>query len=291
MGEYFRQTRDLRKKLSYADLIERLSPTLRGEVVLQMSKKTLETVWYLKACATIAQGNEFLVELAMKMVREGYAPRERIPSEKLCIVMRGVAAKAGNILTYGDHWGEDMIVTSRALRDLRVASALTFVEVATLSRDDLEEVLSQFLSPEREIRQSAMKIAMQRAIVVISEYVRARMQQQKTPNTGLDKLAGAFSGGVGGSVAFGEDSATDPSIILNIITGGKLKDIDEEGNIVDEDEDAPSSPTLRRHNSMAAMAGDMTGVLKEIREQRDEMRQSMSEMRREIADLKSKVGK
>ena len=32
--------------------------------------------------------------------------------------MRGVAAKAGNILTVSDHWGEDMIVSSQALRDI-----------------------------------------------------------------------------------------------------------------------------------------------------------------------------
>ena len=62
--EYYRQTRDLRKKLSYTDLIDRLSPTLRGEIVLQMSKKTLETVWYLRACEPY-----FLVELALVMVR------------------------------------------------------------------------------------------------------------------------------------------------------------------------------------------------------------------------------
>ena len=91
--EYFRNTRDLRKKLSYHDLLDRLSHTLRGEVVLQMSQQTLETVWYLRSCEP-----GFLVELAVLMQREGYAPREKIPSLKLCIVMRGVAAKAGNIL-------------------------------------------------------------------------------------------------------------------------------------------------------------------------------------------------
>ena len=91
--EYFRNTRDLRKKLSYHDLLDRLSHTLRGEVVLQMSKKTLETVWYLRACEP-----GFLVELALKLFREGYAPREKIPSLKLCIVMRGVAAKVASIL-------------------------------------------------------------------------------------------------------------------------------------------------------------------------------------------------
>merc|ERR1711865_81487 len=134
------------------------------------------------------------------MKREGYAPREKIPSEDLNIVMRGVAAKAGNILTNGDHWGEDMIVSSRALRDLRHASALTYVEVGTLSREDLETVLESFSASEREIRQAAMKIAMQRAIVVISEFVRMQ-QASKSANGGrLDKLAGVFMGG--GSVDF-----------------------------------------------------------------------------------------
>ena len=56
--------------MSYADLLDRLSPTLRGEVVLQMSKKTLETVWYLRSCEPA-----FLVELAVLMQREGAPPR------------------------------------------------------------------------------------------------------------------------------------------------------------------------------------------------------------------------
>lgn len=292
--EYYRQTRDLRKKLSYTDLIDRLSPTLRGEVVLQMSKKTLETVWYLRACEPY-----FLVELALVMVREGYAPREKIPSEKLNIVMRGVAAKAGNILTYGDHWGEDMIVSSRALRDLRNASALTYVEVGTISRDDLEAVLEQFPASEREIRQSAMKIAMQRAIVVISEFVRMQ-QSAKSGSAGrLDKLAGVFAGGPA-SVELSEDAATDPSTILNIITGGKLKDIDEEGNIIEEEDDeadmmmaSPSRMSRARGASLDGGGGGgeaLASVLKELRDVRKEMQTSMEAMRREISNLKTQQG-
>ena len=42
--EYFRNTRDLRKKLSYHDLLDRLSHTLRGEVVLQMSQQVTLTL-------------------------------------------------------------------------------------------------------------------------------------------------------------------------------------------------------------------------------------------------------
>eukprot|EP00966_Prymnesium_polylepis_P295922 6834585-Prymnesium_polylepis.2 len=57
----------------------------------------------------------------------------------ISIVMRGVAAKSGAILTYGAHWGDDCIVKTAALRDTRHASALTYVEVATLTSDDLHE--------------------------------------------------------------------------------------------------------------------------------------------------------
>ena len=280
--EYFRNTRDLRKKLSYADLLDRLSPTLRGEVVLQMSKKTLETVWYLRSCEPA-----FLVELAVMMEREGYAPREKIPSTNLCIVMRGVAAKAGNILTVSDHWGEDMIVSSMALRDMRHASALTYVEVGTIAREDLEEVLERFPVSERAIRQSAMKIAMQRAIVVISEFV--RLQQAKAAggtDSGREKLAGAVN--VASALPGGVDGdPNDASVILNMITGGKMKEIDSAGLVIEgEDDDEPSLP--RRCSSMASDAGE-DELLKELRESRKEMKQAMAEMRKEIADLKSHV--
>ena len=273
--EYYRQTRDLRKKLSYGELVERLSPTLRGEMVLQMSRSTLEKVWYLKACEP-----EFLVELAVEMMREGFAPREKIPSEKLCIVMRGVAAKAGNILTNGDYWGEDMIVSSRALRDMRHASALTYVEVGTISRDTLEELLEQFPKSEREIRQSAMKIAMQRAIVVISEFVRLQ-QAARAGVTGVDKLATMM---VGASVVPEKGSSNDPndpSVILSMITGGKLKDIDDDGQIVEEDEDEVLlEPGLRRTSTTGGLDTGDRAVLKEIRA-----------LREEVANLAKKVGK
>jgi hypothetical protein len=273
--EYYRQTRDLRKKLSYGELVERLSPTLRGEMVLQMSRSTLEKVWYLKACEP-----EFLVELAVEMMREGFAPREKIPSEKLCIVMRGVAAKAGNILTNGDYWGEDMIVSSRALRDMRHASALTYVEVGTISRDTLEELLEQFPKSEREIRQSAMKIAMQRAIVVISEFVRMQ-QAAKAGVTGVDKLATMMVGASVVPEGGSSNDPNDPSVILSMITGGKLKDIDDDGQIVEEDEDEVLlEPGLRRTSTTGGLDTGDRAVLKEIRA-----------LREEVANLAKKVGK
>ena len=78
------------------------------------------------------------------------------------------------MLLAGTFWGEDMIVSSAALRDKRPASCLTYLEIATLARSDLEDALVKFPNSEREIRISALKIAMQRAAQIIADHLQAQ---------------------------------------------------------------------------------------------------------------------
>ena len=72
----------------YNELFELLSPELRQNVVQLMSQKTLETVWYFRVLKSMGegmtdgnalkykrQGTECLVELALAMKREAFAPR------------------------------------------------------------------------------------------------------------------------------------------------------------------------------------------------------------------------
>lgn len=84
---------------------------------------------------------------------------------------RGVAARAGNILTVSMCWGEDIIISSPLLRDSRNASALTYLEIASLSREDIHEAIANDYESAYIVRQAALKIAMQRAIVLISAAV------------------------------------------------------------------------------------------------------------------------
>ena len=81
-----------------------------------------------------------------------YAPREKVPLLGLSIVMRGVCARAGGILTPISTWGEDVIVTAPALRDKRPVSALTYVEIALLTRENFDEVLAGFPESARVIK-------------------------------------------------------------------------------------------------------------------------------------------
>ena len=163
-----------------------------------------------------------------------------------------------------------------------------------------------------------MKIAMQRAIVVISEFVRmqnlrASGEQEKG---GLGKLKGAIGvvstlSKVGGKGATShlqrEDShnANDPSVILTMITGGKMKEVDEEGLVVEEEEDEPP-PVSRRMSSRSGeeqldssspkaeeLLLEMKLHAKEMKQamadSRKEMKEALAEMRKEIVDLKSQV--
>jgi hypothetical protein len=257
--EYVRNGRDLIKKRSYTEIIDGLSPELRADIVLHMSANTLEQIWYLSSLEQAAR-----VELAVRLARSGYAPREKLVTRDLCILVRGVAAKAGNILTPPNHWGEDVIVSSHALRDLRPASALTYVEVATLSRAAFDEVLTQFPESAAIVRRAAMRLAMQRAVVIISEYLRSRNdlrggRSERKLKRGYTNLATAFGGG-------GSSTSSDPATILRMITGQHLRDI-VDGYLVEEvDEeaqeahgaDASAGEVVKMRRELASVRGDLS---------------------------------
>ena len=179
------------------------------------------------------------VELAMHLKREAMPPREKASSINLSILLRGVAAKSGNVLTPGPraYWGEDMIVSSRALRDLRPASTLTYVEIAMLSRASLDEVLSGFPLAAASIRQAAMKVAMRRAVVVVSKYHHQRKVLSASAAEGKELKAHAAL--VSAFVGEMDDPEDDPTMLLSFITGAGTRTV-VEGEILEEEAAAPA---------------------------------------------------
>ena len=161
-----------------------------------------------------------------------------------------------------------------------------------------------------------MKIAMQRAIVVISEFVRMQQLRASAQQGGLGKLKGAIGvvstlSKVGGKGATShlqredvDHNANDPSVILTMITGGKMKEVDEEGLVVEEEDEPP--PVSRRMSSRSGeeqldssspkaeeLLLEMKLHAKEMKQamadSRKEMKEALAEMRKEIVDLKSQV--
>merc|ERR1719230_1578335 len=107
--------------------------------------------------------------------------------------MKGAAARGGKILTLDCYWGEDMIVTSMSLKDTRYSSALTYLELMTLTREHLEVALVHFPQSERHIRVTALKIAMQRAGQIIAHHLQSRQKARH--------LTMALDPGVAGATA------------------------------------------------------------------------------------------
>lgn len=91
------------------------SKKLHDDVIKWMSVEYLGKVDWCTGCE-----NDFKVRVALMLQREVFAPHEQITPIKMHIIMRGVVAKAGDILTSGQYFG-DIIVTAAKLRDMRPA--------------------------------------------------------------------------------------------------------------------------------------------------------------------------
>ena len=210
---YLRNTRELRKKLSYDSLVSRLSPGLQGAMMLHMSRSTFTHVWFLHGVES-----ECLVKLAARLARIGYPPKERIDSSNLTIMMRGIAARGGDLLRSGSAWGDDMILTAKVLRDTRPATALTYVETICLQA-------------------SAMRLALKRTVILLKAYADSQRMRETGASVAYEMLTSAFgrpqSPGKGPEGPEG-NAPPDLGHIFRTITGSKLRDVDEAGNLVEQ---------------------------------------------------------
>jgi len=172
-------SKKLMKRRSYQNLIDQsLSRGLRADVRYLISNNMFTHVWWLRSCE-----REFLEDLSVFIERESFSAKEKIPSgpEVLNILMQGVATRGGAIIAVGGSWG-DVIIESPMLRDTREAKALGYCEVAKLPRDALMHTAKGYPKSAKIIREASLKVAVSRAMMVISMYARvhqAKMMRQK----------------------------------------------------------------------------------------------------------------
>jgi hypothetical protein len=166
--EHLRFSKDLVARQTFSDLYQLFSPRLRGDMLVHMSLRTLKTVYYFRECEP-----DMMRLLAEKLYHYGFERSEKVIhlQPTLNIVTRGTAVRAGRPITLHQYWGEDMIVTSNALRDNRPCMALTYIEIVCLRRQDLFDEVTNFPHSAKVIHVSAMKIAMARASQLIARFL------------------------------------------------------------------------------------------------------------------------
>lgn len=160
LREYFQQTLHIRRTERRRQLLQLMSPSLQSEVAWQVSKLWLEQVWFLRG-APVA----FMVQLAMRLSPQVFAPAEIAPIGDLYIVSRGLALYGGKVYGQGKLWGEDMILTTEHLKIKYNARAMVFLDVFTIAREELEEVAEMYPSVKKQLRFYVVRMATRRSII------------------------------------------------------------------------------------------------------------------------------
>ena len=83
----------------------------------------------------------------------------------LSTVSRGVASWHDRVYTAGMYWGEDFILKELTLKRIKPAYAVTYIEVMSLSHEDLYDNLEFYPHERKQVRKALCKMAVHRGIL------------------------------------------------------------------------------------------------------------------------------
>ena len=164
LREYFHQSKHLSDTVTRRNLLDKMSPQLAGEVALQVNERWLRRVWFLNGA-----GREFVVQVALQLEAMVFTIGEVINNGYLYIINRGIALFGGRVLTAGAIWGEDMLLDSQWLVTKHCARAMTYLEVYTISRDQLMDAARLFPQTIAHLRRCAIRLAIRREFIRLSK--------------------------------------------------------------------------------------------------------------------------
>ena len=295
--DYFRFTRDLFRKKSYGDLYDVFSPKLRGDVLCHIAIKTLEAVYYFKGCE-----RGFLNALSQRLTHFAYEQGEPIAHYEptLCIVTRGTAVRGGKPITLNQYWGEDMIVTSAALRDKRPGAALTYVEIVSLKRSALLECMKEWPNSRHDINIAAATIAMGRAPCLIAEYLSkekkthvdltSALQNLGRASTSDDKELHAVMKRINGGRAlrgFARELVASRDPALAKVSAAAVAVAGDEGRLLVDEEGRMFN---REGDTVEVADEDEDASTKELKALRTEVREANAIQRKEVHELRRMLG-
>lgn len=194
LRSYFHYSRNVRQVRTDAQLLERMSPLLRGTVALEANRKWLDRVWYF-SMETLPKGDwklrteheAFISQLAMRLQPFAFVREEKVPIGALHILQKGLVMRGFVFLSPGRVWGYDMLMQDKHhhLVNRTPAIALTYIEVIALARDDLMESAEGFPSAERRIRAARARMLMAK---LLSKHVQRVQNSSFSQKTLLDVL-------------------------------------------------------------------------------------------------------
>lgn len=135
---FFHTGKAAKRDLKQLQILELMSPLLRGKVAMYVYAHWISRIWYMKDMSS-----EVYIAVAMMFGVQLLAPKEDMvsPSRKLFIIRSGVCVAGFKIKHTGDTWGEDMILENDHLRDTTNLHSLTHMDMLTLEHEKLMEAI------------------------------------------------------------------------------------------------------------------------------------------------------
>jgi len=175
LRKYVYASRSVNRRKVEAHVMNSLSPTLQGEVLLYGSKDFLMAV----PCFMYFSHEE-LVCTAQCLEARVYAPTEYIHQEKtLFIVQQGICLRMMAVFLPKMHWGQgNLILSNPLLWDPEGAYALTHVQVLTLQSSELTLLIERFPSARTAINAARILKGVARAAQLMRDLEREVAQSR-----------------------------------------------------------------------------------------------------------------
>mmetsp|Transcript_11872 Transcript_11872/g.28200 ORF Transcript_11872/g.28200 Transcript_11872/m.28200 type:complete len:730 (-) Transcript_11872:608-2797(-) len=170
----YRYQSDATSGVSWNEIFDLMSPSLKQQVAKNTCAKWISHVRYFKGCE-----EEFVIQLSLSLHPETYTPREKIislgeESNRMYVVRQGVVASEGRIFISGGVIGLDML-TNLYIKGVTIrnfeAIALTFSNVMRCDRDDLLQLLDKFPSTSATLRRTILRHVFQTEVLCYSRAV------------------------------------------------------------------------------------------------------------------------
>jgi len=175
---FFLANKTVRRRENQEWVLERMSPSLKGEVFMEMNQVWMRQINFLRDIMeqdeshTCSRLTNFLTAVAQTLSTEVHAQMEIFGNKRtIYILCRGIVARNSRVFLRGAVWGLDGFLLSSASSSLvePVKSlALSYVEVLVFSLGNFQQVHEQHqhMCPEvsRTLRWHCRWLALQRTI-------------------------------------------------------------------------------------------------------------------------------
>mmetsp|Transcript_32682 Transcript_32682/g.41975 ORF Transcript_32682/g.41975 Transcript_32682/m.41975 type:complete len:757 (+) Transcript_32682:158-2428(+) len=191
---YMFNAESMLRRNCYKDLTELLTPHQQREIAVHRSRANLVQIPYLRDCTP-----ESVLKVYSALKQMVYAPQEMLdlPHTLYIVVNNGIVVKSGNVYSLGCCLSVDFILENEQLIDKSVGTALTFVQVETLHRSVLFNVLEQFPLDYAVVRRAKIRLSLMRKVVELAqiELIRRKGDTPKNTNTKPKRRWSTTAGG------------------------------------------------------------------------------------------------